>query len=128
MIFFVCQVKQAALECISVISYNYGNGKINTLLKIVEQAPKGDSTNNIPDLVQARLSKHRLPHVDDLGNVVYVTDNDKFSSQRKHSFIDLENSSSDNSPISSANRKLSFISSFVTCYLTHSSYLFKHNQ
>lgn len=98
------KVKQAALECISVIGYNYGNGKISTLLKAVEQVSKGtDSSSDIPELVQARLSKHRLPHIDDRGIVVYATDNDKFTAQRQQSIIDLENSSSDNSPISSAN-------------------------
>ena len=67
------QVRQAALECLSVIAQAMGPGRLGPLVQVVDQVELSNDGEGVMGAVQARLARRQLPKLNSEGLVEYAT-------------------------------------------------------
>lgn len=67
------QVRQAALECLSVIAQTMGPGRLQPLVQAVDQVELSSDGEGVMGAVQARLARRQLPKLNSEGLVEYAT-------------------------------------------------------
>lgn len=67
------QVRQAALECLSVIAQAMGPGRLGPLVQVVDQVELSNEGEGVMGAVQARLARRQLPKLNSEGLVEYAT-------------------------------------------------------
>ena len=67
------QVRQGALECLSVIAQAMGPGRLQPLVHAVDQVELSSDGEGVMGAVQARLARRQLPKLNSEGLVEYAT-------------------------------------------------------
>ena len=67
------QVRQGALECLSVIAQAMGPGRLAPLVQAVDQVELSNDGEGVMGAVQARLARRQLPKLNSEGLVEYAT-------------------------------------------------------
>ena len=67
------QVRQGALECLSVIAQAMGPGRLQPLVHAVDQVELSSEGEGVMGAVQARLARRQLPKLNSEGLVEYAT-------------------------------------------------------
>ncbi|XP_046559851.1 TOG array regulator of axonemal microtubules protein 1-like isoform X2 [Haliotis rubra] len=67
------QVRQAALECFSVLAQAMGSGRLQPLVQAVDQVELTTEGEGLMAAVQARLARRQLPRLNSDGLVEYAT-------------------------------------------------------
>ncbi|KAH3848001.1 hypothetical protein DPMN_090337, partial [Dreissena polymorpha] len=67
------QVRQGALECLSVIAQTMGPGRLQPLVQAVDQVELSADGEGVMAAVQARLARRQLPKLNSEGLVEYAT-------------------------------------------------------
>ncbi|XP_052767283.1 TOG array regulator of axonemal microtubules protein 1-like isoform X3 [Mya arenaria] len=67
------QVRQGALECLSVIAQTMGPGRLQPLVQAVDQVELSSDGEGVMGAVQARLARRQLPKLNSEGLVEYAT-------------------------------------------------------
>lgn len=67
------QVRQGALECLSVIAQAMGPGRLQPLVQAVDQVELSSEGEGVMGAVQARLARRQLPKLNSEGLVEYAT-------------------------------------------------------
>lgn len=67
------QVRQAALECFSVIAQAMGQGRLQPLVQAVDSVELSSEGEGVMSAVQARLARRQLPKLNSEGLVEYAT-------------------------------------------------------
>lgn len=67
------QVRQASLECLSVIAQAMGPGRLGPLVQVVDQVELSSDGEGVMGAVQARLARRQLPKLNSEGLVEYAT-------------------------------------------------------
>lgn len=67
------QVRQGALECLSVIAQTMGPGKLQPLVQAVDRVELSSDGEGVMGAVQARLARRQLPKLNSEGLVEYAT-------------------------------------------------------
>ena len=67
------QVRQGALECLSVIAQAMGPGRLGPLVQAVDQVELSSDGEGVMGAVQARLARRQLPKLNSEGLVEYAT-------------------------------------------------------
>ncbi|XP_041353393.1 TOG array regulator of axonemal microtubules protein 1-like isoform X2 [Gigantopelta aegis] len=76
------QVRQAALECFSVLAQAMGSGHLQPLVQVVDQVELSSDGEGLMAAVQARLARKQLPRLNTDGLVEYATPIPSSATQR----------------------------------------------